>query len=311
MEDEPDVHTWVLKFPDSSNAFGMKFFQRAEDVQDDFEDSEPRVIQRYLPSLLLQDRKFHLRALVLVVGDLEVLLYDELRVLIASEPLDMQDLDNEFMHITNRSHNQKHPDYCEKTQNLRLILPAPGMPGGGEADPTLAALDPARIATQMADMLAFTFKRLRSNRRHFFALPNCYELFGLDFMLDEDSRLWLLEANPDPSMGMYMFDRSEAMSRECRERIIGPDPLRAEQRPAHFYSVYKARADKGGAKGAEGREAAAETTGSKPKPDDGEEQPPERNTTATATADMSREERLRAGALLLRGAMMRSMQKET
>ncbi len=32
----------------------------------------------------------------------------------------------------------------------------------------------------------------------FFTLPNCFELFGFDLMVDRDWRLWLLEANAEP-----------------------------------------------------------------------------------------------------------------
>lgn len=32
----------------------------------------------------------------------------------------------------------------------------------------------------------------------FSPLPGCFEHFGLDFMVDEDFHVWLLEANPGP-----------------------------------------------------------------------------------------------------------------
>ena len=42
----------------------------------------------------------------------------------------------------------------------------------------------------------------RSSQR-FFPLPNTYELFGLDFLVDDTGKVWILEANPEPSMGMF------------------------------------------------------------------------------------------------------------
>lgn len=31
--------------------------------------------------------------------------------------------------------------------------------------------------------------------------PHCFELFGFDFLLDEDFRLWLIEVNTNPYLG--------------------------------------------------------------------------------------------------------------
>ena len=32
---------------------------------------------------------------------------------------------------------------------------------------------------------------------------NCFELFGFDFMIDEDFRVWLLEVNTNPYIGIH------------------------------------------------------------------------------------------------------------
>lgn len=39
-----------------------------------------------------------------------------------------------------------------------------------------------------------------SNELTFFTLPNCWELFGFDLMLDENWHVWLLEANAEPDL---------------------------------------------------------------------------------------------------------------
>ena len=31
---------------------------------------------------------------------------------------------------------------------------------------------------------------------------NCFELFGYDFLIDEDYRIWLLEINTNPYLGL-------------------------------------------------------------------------------------------------------------
>lgn len=40
-----------------------------------------------------------------------------------------------------------------------------------------------------------------SHELTFFPLPRCFELFGFDLMVDEDWRVWLLEANAEPDFG--------------------------------------------------------------------------------------------------------------
>lgn len=37
-----------------------------------------------------------------------------------------------------------------------------------------------------------------SSELTFFTLPTCFELFGFDLLVDEDWRVWLLEANAEP-----------------------------------------------------------------------------------------------------------------
>lgn len=33
-------------------------------------------------------------------------------------------------------------------------------------------------------------------------LNNCFELYGFDFIIDEDLRVWLIEANRNPGFGL-------------------------------------------------------------------------------------------------------------
>ena len=59
---------------------------------------------------------------------------------------------------------------------------------------------------QIRRVSAQLFARLGAARREFFTLPNTYELFGLDFVVDAAGTAWLLEVNPEPSLGMFDAD---------------------------------------------------------------------------------------------------------
>ena len=88
------------------------------------------------------------------------------------------------------------------------------------------------------------FKGLASNRKHFFATNNCYELFGFDFMVDDAMRVWLLEANPDPSMKMYGRDRDSVLCKCSPLCEVPPESVfrRVYERPKPQFSLKAALA---------------------------------------------------------------------
>lgn len=92
-------------------------------------------------------------------------------------------------HITNRSFNINHPDYDPTKHNLNLD--------------DCPELSPTHVRQQIKGIIRQLFRSLSQSRRDFFPLPNCYELFGLDFMVDHTGQVFLLEANPEPSFDMY------------------------------------------------------------------------------------------------------------
>ena len=49
----------------------------------------------------------------------------------------------------------------------------------------------------MLDTYQSTKKVLNPHKR-----KNCFELFGFDFLIDEDFRIWLIEVNTNPYLGV-------------------------------------------------------------------------------------------------------------
>jgi len=54
-----------------------------------------------------------------------------------------------------------------------------------------------RIKDLMIDTYLSARKTLNPNKR-----KNCFELFGFDFLVDEDFRVWLIEVNSNPYLGV-------------------------------------------------------------------------------------------------------------
>merc|ERR1711879_829019 len=77
-----------------------------------------------------------------------------------------------------------------------------------------------RILEEVTSVLGAVLMQLRSQGRKFlWTAPNCWELFGADFLVeDSTNRVVLLEVNATPSMAMY--------GSGARRRLLGEDPLR-------------------------------------------------------------------------------------
>jgi hypothetical protein len=219
---------WILKPSMSDRGQGIRLFNTMEQLQDifdgwdfDTDDEEDEdedqdeagddaaqgdegkdhimtshlrhfIAQPYIhPPLLLPElnnRKFHLRVYVLCVGSLRVYVYNDMLALFAAKPYqapggedpDTIDLD---AHLTNT---------CLQTEEKETLvhrfaaLPLPA----GQA---------ASIAAQIREITGDLFEAAaRGMTIHFQPMPQAFEVYGLDFLVDADAKAWLLEVNAFP-----------------------------------------------------------------------------------------------------------------
>jgi hypothetical protein len=174
---------WVLKKAAGSNASGIQFLRAgcssedlASTVGPQFlevatEERPAWILQRYVIPATVNGRKFHIRVPVLAVGALDVYVHTNCRVIRASEPWTPADFHNKYVHVTNLNVNCNHPEYSPWEQNFNLW-----------ALEKSAALS---IWSQVCGLTVKLFANVSRHRRHFLALPNCYELFGLDVAVTE------------------------------------------------------------------------------------------------------------------------------
>jgi len=178
------------------------------------------LLQRYVPPLLLPPpsppssspavaaaavaaaaHKFHLRVHVLAAGAISVWVHDEPLLLMASEPwsrpppnppsADRGDGDGTLLcHLTNHARQVHGAAYREErhTSTLREML-------GDEAARGIMA-EVRRVATGV-------FAAYARSSAAFFALPGCFELFGVDFAVDPQHKPWLLEVNSGPDLALF------------------------------------------------------------------------------------------------------------
>ena len=170
--------------------------------------------------------KFHIRAMVLAVGDLDVYMHKKPRAIIATRPWQASNWSDTFTHITNQSVNVACEGYAEDLQNTKLSSVVFCNDGEDSPMPVTNGL-----LEQMKQIVKDLFVDLSrsAKKSDFCPMVNCYELFGFDFLVGANGKVYLLEVNPEPSMRLFGFERQEQM--------VGPNPLRRVS-PLTFSRVY-------------------------------------------------------------------------
>jgi tubulin--tyrosine ligase len=234
--EDPEKQWWILKPGMSDRGQGIRLFNSEEDLTAIFESWEEEsgddeeaehsggeeerkvdgkddegngvitsqlrhfIAQPYIhPPLLLPapfasaDRKFHIRTYVLAVGALKVFVYKPMLALFAGKtytaPWETSDPNEELAsHLTNTC---MQTGEREGSVHAFWSLPndIPGLPSSWKQN----------TFDQICKITGEVFEgAARGMMVHFQPLPNAFELFGVDFMLDAEGGVYLLEVNAFP-----------------------------------------------------------------------------------------------------------------
>ena len=156
------------------------------------------VLQKYLDNpLLYKKRKFDLRCYVLVDSNLNVFYCREGHLKGSSLKYDLKNT-NKFIHITNHS-LQKKSNKFEKYEfgnemsynDFKLFLQSENIP--------LMKYD--ELINDMKYLIKIS---MNSVGKKFLKNNNvlCFEVFGYDFIIDNDFKPWILEINSNPGLGI-------------------------------------------------------------------------------------------------------------
>ncbi|XP_053615363.1 tubulin monoglutamylase TTLL4-like isoform X6 [Plodia interpunctella] len=197
---------WIIKPPASARGTGIKVVSRWTQIP----KKRAVVVQRYVAKpFLINGNKFDMRLYVLVtsVHPLRIYLYKDGLARFASVKYndEVTSLNDRYMHLTNYSINRLSKNYtpnedfaaCEGHKwTLQTLFQYLKTEKNIDTDALWESLKDLVIKTIIsgeASISSLTKANITSRY-------NCYELFGIDVLLDEDLKPWLLEVNISPSL---------------------------------------------------------------------------------------------------------------
>lgn len=242
---DPEKEWWILKPGMSDRGQGIRLFSTEDQLREIFEeweDNEPDeesgsersedekdpedqdttgvitsqlrhfIAQPYIdPPLLLpssSNRKFHIRTYVLAAGSLKVYVFKEMLALFAAKPYcPPSEVEDEVAdlarHLTNTCF-QEGGSANEGTVRRfwQLDYHVPGLSPDWKE----------KIFDQICSITGEVFEAAaRGMMVHFQTLPNAFEFFGVDFLVDRDGTAWLLELNAFPDFAQTGEELSEVV----------------------------------------------------------------------------------------------------
>eukprot|EP00392_Amoebophrya_sp_AT5.2_P015410 g15612.t1 len=203
---------FVVKSSRGNRGEGMRFFASAAAA----------AAYEYVPPLLLSlfpGRKFHIRALVLVLGDPVT---GRWRVLLHAKSLTCLFAKRKFIPLA----------AGDETADTHLTNYSASREPGVPLDQAFLQLPTSRddVREQVRRCLFDVFAAYEKRPLLFCPLPHLWELYGFDFAVSAEGHLKLLEANGGPSFSMYSNAVAEQIVRDVKERVLAKigSELRAE-----------------------------------------------------------------------------------
>jgi len=159
------------------------------------------IIQKYIERpLLIDKRKFDIRVWVLITHEFGTYFFKEgyLRTSSTEYKIDLDNVDNKFVHLTNNAvqkHSNSYGNYEDGNQMSFKYFQK-------YLDTNFAEKE-IRVEELVKDMKNVILKSILSVRKK---MNNTgirkysFELFGYDFIIDQDFNVWLIEVNTNPCL---------------------------------------------------------------------------------------------------------------
>ena len=197
---------WIIKPGENTNrGKGITVSSSLEEIRQIVSDkcaAHTYIIQKYIENpLLINKRKFDIRCFVLMTSinsNIQGYFYTEGYIRTSSKEFTMKNLESKYIHLTNDAIQKNSEDYgkfepankmsySDMQNYINLTHPEANI--NFERD----------ILTQIRNIVVHSihaiFRKIDPSKR-----LHSFELFGYDFMVDENFKVWLIEANTNPCL---------------------------------------------------------------------------------------------------------------
>lgn len=153
------------------------------------------MIQKYIERpLLINERKFDIRVWSLLTQNLDLYVFKEGYLRMSSENYDVKNIDNAFIHLTNNAVQQYSKNYGQfESGNQLSFSDFQHYLDRNKLRCSVRGDIIPRIYQYITLSMAAVRNKINKNDRKF-----CFELFGFDFIIDEQFTVWLIEVNTNP-----------------------------------------------------------------------------------------------------------------
>lgn len=219
---------WLVKPEGLNRGRGIEVFNNIKDIMNFVCMKGPKmryVIQKYIEKpMLYHQRKFDIRVWALFQANEEkVYYYKRGYVRTSSDEFTHKIGDNKAVHLTNNCF-QQHLDNYGKFEDGNTISFEKLQQYLDETFPDDRVNVYDHFIKRMKDIVIDVFWAAKAefnknNRDH------AFELFGFDFMIDEDFGVWLIECNTNPYLGIpndFIADLLPRMISEMFEIVLDP-----------------------------------------------------------------------------------------
>lgn len=195
---------WIVKPANTAHGNDIFLSRDAEEIlehiADQREGSGAWLVQKYCenPMLLSEGRKFDVRVWVLIDHNFDIHFYKHGSVRTSCEPFSVRDLRNRYIHLTNHSIQESHPDFGRFEKNGEMFFEEFS---SFLADNTQFTLD-GDIVPQMHNIVKTTLIAAKSTMESIDGVDDykSFMLFGFDMLVDAAGKVWLLEVNGAPAV---------------------------------------------------------------------------------------------------------------